>query len=96
MYRIDVFSRSCARDCSAPSGISITVIQASLDLVTQAIAQIAAQACPTAAQLFTRKDVPNTEKWDWVLPDELFLAGYRGRELDLDAAHALCIKLYEI
>lgn len=23
----------------------------------------------------TSKDVPNTEKWDWVLPDELFLAG---------------------
>lgn len=44
----------------------------------------------------TSKDVPNTEKWDWVLPDELFLAGYTSRALDLEAVHALCIKLYEI
>jgi ATP-dependent helicase Lhr and Lhr-like helicase len=76
-------------------GICIIVKHARLAEVTQAIAQIAAQACPTAAQLFTRKDVPNTEKWDWVLPDELFLAGYTGRGLDLDAAHALCIQLHE-
>lgn len=76
-------------------GICIIVKHARLAEVTQAIAQIAAQACPAAAQLFTRKDVPNTEKWDWVLPDELFLAGYTGRGLDLDAAHALCIQLHE-
>lgn len=76
-------------------GICITVKHASLAIVTSAIAQIAAQPCPTAAQLFTRKDLPNTEKWDWVLPDELFLAGYASRALELDAAHALCIQLYE-
>ena len=76
-------------------GICITVKHASVDMVTSAIAQIAAQPCPSAAQLFTRKDVPNTEKWDWVLPDELFLAGYTSRELDLEAAHALCIHLHE-
>jgi hypothetical protein len=76
-------------------GICITVKHASLTMVTLAIAQIAAQPCPTSAQLFTRKDVPNTEKWDWVLPDELFLAGYSSRALDLGAAHALCIHLHE-
>ena len=76
-------------------GICITVKHASLAMVTSAIAQIAAQPCPTAAQLFTRKDLPNTEKWDWVLPDELFLAGYASRALDLGAAYALCIHLHE-
>lgn len=76
-------------------GICITAKHASLTMVTSAIAQVAAQPCPSAAQLFTRKDVPNTEKWDWVLPDELFLAGYTSRELDLEAAHALCIHLHE-
>jgi ATP-dependent Lhr-like helicase len=76
-------------------GICIAVKHASLAMVTLAIAQVAAQPCPSAAQLFTRKDVPNTEKWDWVLPDELFLAGHTSRALDLEAAHALCIHLYE-
>lgn len=76
-------------------GICITVKHASLSMVTLAIAQAAAQPCPTAAQLFMRKDVPNTDKWDWVLPDELFLAGHSSRALDLDAAHALCIHLHE-
>ena len=75
--------------------ICITVKNASLGMVTLAIAQVAAQPCPTSAQLFTRKDVPNTEKWDWVLPDELFLAGHTSRALDLEAAHALCIQLHE-
>lgn len=76
-------------------GICITVKHASLAMVTSAIAQIATQPCPSAAKLFTRKDVPNTEKWDWVLPDELFLAGHTSRAVDLEAAHALCIQLYE-
>ncbi len=75
--------------------ICITVKHASLAMVTLAIAQVAAQPCPTAAQLFMRKDVPNTEKWDWVLPDELFLAGHTSRALNLEAAHALCIQLQE-
>lgn len=71
-------------------GICIEVKHAPLAMVTTAIAQIAAQPCPTAAQLFTRQDVPNTEKWDWVLPDDLFLAGYASRALALEDAHALC------
>jgi ATP-dependent Lhr-like helicase len=76
-------------------GICITVKNSSLTMVSWGIAQVAAQPCPTSAQLFTRKDVPNTEKWDWVLPDELFLAGHRSRALDLEAAHALCIQLHQ-
>jgi ATP-dependent Lhr-like helicase len=76
-------------------GICITVKHTSVTMVTRAIAQVAAQPCPTSAQLFKRKDVQNTEKWDWVLPDELFLAGHTSRALDLEAAHALCIQLHE-
>ena len=76
-------------------GICIIVQHASLADVTRAMAQVAAQPGPTASQMLTRKEVPNTEKWDWVLPDELFLAGYASRALDLDAAHAWCIQLHE-
>jgi ATP-dependent Lhr-like helicase len=76
-------------------GICIAVKHANLAMVSRAIAQVAAQPCPAAAQLFMRKDVTNTEKWDWVLPDGLFLAGHTSRALDLDAAHALCIQIYE-
>jgi ATP-dependent helicase Lhr and Lhr-like helicase len=76
-------------------GVCITVKHASLAMVTLVIAQIAAQPCPTTAQLLMRKDVPNTEKWDWVLPDELFLTGHTSRALDLEAARTLCIRLHE-
>lgn len=71
-------------------GLCITVKQATLAMVTAAMAQVAAQPCPTAAQILTRQDVPNTEKWDWVLPDDLLLAGYASRALALQEAHALC------
>lgn len=76
-------------------GICITVKHASLAMVTLAIAQVAALPCPTSAQLFTRKDVRNTGKWDWVLPDELLLANHTSRALDLEAAHALCLQLHK-
>jgi ATP-dependent helicase Lhr and Lhr-like helicase len=71
-------------------GICITVKHATLTVVQEAIAQIAAQPCPTAAQLFTRQDVPNSEKWDWTLPDDLFFAGYASRAFALEDAHEFC------
>ena len=70
--------------------LCITVKHATLIMVTTAMAQVAAHPCPTAAQIFTRHDVPNAEKWDWVLPDDLFLASYASRALALEEAHALC------
>ena len=71
-------------------GIGITVANATLDMVRTAIGQIADQPCPQAAQILTRRDAPNSEKWDWVLPDDLFFAGYASRALALEEAHALC------
>lgn len=71
-------------------GICITVKNATLVMVQEAIAKIADQPCPTAAQIFTRQDVPNSEKWDWVLPDDLFFAGHASRSLALEDAHAFC------
>lgn len=69
-------------------GICITIQHVTLGMVTEAIAQIAARPCPAAAHIFTRQDLPNSEKWDWVLSDDLFLAGYVSRSMSLVDAHA--------
>lgn len=71
-------------------GICITVKQSTPEMVNQAVREIASKPCPKAADIFRRKDIPNSEKWDWVLPDDLFFAAYASRALALEEAHALC------
>ena len=58
--------------------------------VMAAIGQIAAQPCPPAADILSRKNVRNSEKWDWVLSDELFFASYASRALALKEAVIWC------
>jgi len=71
-------------------GIGIVIKQTSLAQVNAALASIASQPCPRADEILNRKQLGNAEKWDWVLPDDLFLASYASRALALDEAHTLC------
>jgi ATP-dependent Lhr-like helicase len=71
-------------------GICVEISRTTRDVVEQKLMEISAQPCPTADAMIRRKDVGNSEKWDWVLPDDLFLASYASRALALAEAHALC------
>lgn len=71
-------------------GACVVIQHASRATVRTAIAQIAAQPCPPAADVLSRKNIPHTEKWDWVLPDALFFASYASRALALEEAVAWC------
>ena len=72
------------------SGICIEISHATRELVEQRLLEISAQPCPTADSIVRRRDVTGSEKWDWVLPDDLFVASYASRALALEEAHALC------
>lgn len=74
-------------------GICIVVKHTSPDLVKDALAKIADKPCPRPDEIFTRKQATDTEKWDWVLPDALFLTSYASRALALEDAHAMCKSL---
>lgn len=72
------------------NGICIKVKNSNRETVKSSLKIIASKICPSANEIINRKNVTDIEKWDWVLPDDLFLASYASRELDLDEAHALC------
>lgn len=71
-------------------GICIQVSNASAVDLQVTLANIAAAPCPEPAEILDRQSLGTPEKWDWVLPDRLFYAGFASRRLDLAAAHALC------
>lgn len=71
-------------------GICLVIQRATRADVMAAVAQIATQPCPAAADILSRKHVPDAEKWDWVLPDALFFASYASRALALEEAVIWC------
>lgn len=71
-------------------GICIQVSNASAADLQATLAKIAAAPRPEPAGILDRQSLGTPEKWDWVLPDRLFYAGFASRRLDLAAAHALC------
>jgi ATP-dependent Lhr-like helicase len=74
-------------------GICIEISHTTRALVKQRLLEICEQPCPAANTLIQRRDVSDPEKWDWVLPDDLFVASYASRALALEEAHAMCKKL---
>jgi ATP-dependent helicase Lhr and Lhr-like helicase len=74
-------------------GICIEILKTSEELVEKALLEIARQPCPAVDALLQREDAKDFEKWDWVLPDDLFVTSYASRALALEEAHALCQRL---
>ena len=74
-------------------GMGVEVAHTNLDLVVEALSKVDGQPCPSPEKVIQRRDVRNPEKWDWVLPDDLFLASYASRALALEEAHVLCQEL---
>lgn len=71
-------------------GICIEIKHTTPAALVGALTQIAAEPCPAPEKLLKRKQIADLEKWDWVLPDDMFLAGAASRALALEDAHALC------
>lgn len=74
-------------------GICIKVIRSTTTQVEEHISRIASLPCPSPNEVLVRKGIGDVEKWDWVLPDDLFLASYASRALALEDAHAVCQRL---
>lgn len=72
------------------NGICIRITHATSDLVAASCCRIGSQPCPSPDKIMERRQVGEPEKWDWVLPDDLFFASYASRALALEEAHALC------
>ncbi len=70
-------------------GICIKIAHTTLARVTQVLTHISQHPCPTPAEALEGQSVPDVEKWDWVLPNDLFLDGYASRSLSLQAAYTL-------
>lgn len=75
------------------NGIWIQIKRTSLALVIASFMEISSQPCPSPNKVMERKQIRDHEKWDWVLPDDLFAASYASRALALEEAHALCQNL---
>lgn len=71
-------------------GMCVEISDTTLDLVASSLLKISAQPCPSPEKIIQRRHVGAPEKWDWVLPDELFFASYASRALALEEAHELC------
>ena len=71
-------------------GVCIHIKQTSLDLLRGCLLRLSTQPCPSPDKILERSHVGNPEKWDWVLPDDLFFASYASRALALEEAHELC------
>ena len=71
-------------------GICISIKHASSTALAETMKKIASKACPSPSEVVSRKQALSPEKWDWVLPDDLFIAGYASRALAIEEAHLLC------
>ena len=74
-------------------GICVSIKYTTPALLAEALTKICTQPCPTAEKVLTRQQVADSEKWDWILPDDLFLASYASRALALEEAYELCTNL---
>ncbi len=74
-------------------GICIQTDHSTRELIERRLLEISEKPCPAATDIIQRKSVSDAEKWDWVLPDDLFLTSYASRALELEDAHAQCGKL---
>jgi len=79
---------------ASSAGVCIKVVGTSTETVAAALSCIGQQPCLPPDQLLCRKDIHDLEKWDWVLPEALFLSGYASRAWMLAEAHALCQRLH--
>jgi ATP-dependent helicase Lhr and Lhr-like helicase len=59
-------------------------------VVASTLTKIADAPCPLPGIVLTRMQVANFEKWDWVLPDDLYLASCASRALAIEEAYELC------
>ena len=75
------------------AGICLSVKYTTPALLANAWTKICTQPCPQAEQILTRQQVADSEKWDWILPDDLFLASYASRAFALEEAYELCTNL---
>lgn len=75
---------------AANQGLYIKVQSTTFAALLMALKTISDLPCPLPAQALMRNQVKTSEKWDWVLPDELFIASYASRVLALEEAHELC------
>ena len=75
------------------NGICIRITHTSPDLVAASLSKISSQPCPSPDKIMERRQAGESEKWDWVLPDDLFFASFASRALALEEAHALCQRL---
>lgn len=73
--------------------ICVAVKYTNPEAMANTLAKIADQPCPLPDKVLARKQVADTEKWDRVLPEDLFLAGYASRALALEDALKLCKSL---
>ena len=71
-------------------GICVSIKNTTRAVVTSILTKIADAPCPSLSNVLIRKLVANSEKWDWVLPDDLFLASYASRALAIEEAYELC------
>lgn len=74
-------------------GICVSVKSSSPRILAEIMAKIADKPCPTPDAILLRRKLGNSEKWDWVLPDDLFLASYASRTLAIEEAFELCKSL---
>jgi len=75
---------------ASSAGVCIRVTNTIFETVAAVLSQIGQQRCPMPNQLLIRRDIHDLEKWDRVLPDDLFFESYASRALALQAAHSLC------
>ena len=75
------------------NGICIEVTHSTPELVAKCLLTIGSLPCPPAGKIIERRQVGEVEKWDWVLPDDLFFASYASRALALNEAYAMCKQL---
>ena len=71
-------------------GVCIEIKHTTVDLLAGCLLKIRALPCPSPEKILGRGHVRDPEKWDWILPDDLFFASYASRALALEDAYVLC------
>lgn len=74
-------------------GICVSVKSSSPSILADIMTKIVAKPCPAPNAILVREKLGNSEKWDWVLSDDLFLTGYASRTLAIAEAYELCKSL---
>lgn len=77
-------------------GICIKVQHSTRKVIEAVIEKITAEPCPRPEKVLSRKQLSDYEKWDWVLPDDLYIASYASRAIALEEAHAVCKRILQL